>query len=121
VSARWLLWDGGRSRAEYAEALAGVRAARSRMADFDRQLTFEVRQRWLELDSNRAAVAAAEDGLRSATEARRVVGERFDAGVAISTDVLDAELAVLQAGLDRTRALANVRLAEARLVRAVGQ
>jgi outer membrane protein len=121
VNATWLLWDGGRRRAEYAEALAGVRAARSRMAEFDRQVTFEVRQRWLELDSSRAAVAAAEDGLRSATEARRVIGERFDAGVAISTDVLDAELAVLQAALDRTRSLANVKLAEARLLRAVGQ
>jgi outer membrane protein TolC len=49
------------------------------------------------------------------------VGERFNAGVAISTDVLDAEIAVLQAGLDRTRALANARLAEARLQRAVGR
>ena len=121
VSVTWLLWDGGRRRAEQAEALAGARGARSRVAEFDRQVAFEVRQRWLDLDSSRAAVTAADDGLRSATEARRVVGERFDAGVAISADVLDAEIAVLQAALDRTRALANVRLAEARLQRVVGR
>ena len=41
--------------------------------------------------------SAASDGVRSATEARRVVGERFRAGVATSTDMLDAEVAVLQA------------------------
>ena len=50
-----------------------------------------------------------------------MVGERFAAGVATSTDVLDAQVALLQAGLDRTQALANVRLAEARLERALGQ
>jgi outer membrane protein TolC len=117
----WQLWDGGRRRAEYAEATAATRGARSRVAEFDRQVAFEVRRSWLDVDSSRAAVAAAEDGLRSATEARRVVSERFNAGVAINTDVLDAELAVLQAGLDRTRALANARLADARLQRAIGQ
>ncbi len=120
ISASWLLFDGGRRRAELAETLAAVRGAEARAADFDRQLTFEVRQRWLELDSSRAAVAAAEDAIASAAESRRVVGERFTAGVAITADVLDAEQALLQARLDRTRAIANAILAAARLDRAVG-
>jgi outer membrane protein len=121
VNVTWLLWDGGRRRAEYAEALASERGARSRVSDFDRQVAFEVRQRWLEVDSSRAAISAADDGLRSAVEARRVLSERFNAGVATSSDVLDAEIALLQAGLDRTRALANARLADARLERAIGR
>jgi outer membrane protein TolC len=41
--------------------------------------------------------------------------------VATSTEVLDAQVALLQARLDRTRALANARLAEARLARVLGQ
>jgi outer membrane protein len=117
----WLLWDGGRRRAGEAEAAANTRALDARIGDLDRQITFEVRQRWLEADSNRAAIDAAATGLRSATEARRVVTERFRAGVATSTDVLDAELAVLQAELDLTRAQANTRLALARLDRAAGR
>lgn len=121
VNVSWLLWDGGRRRAEQAQADAEARAAQTRVVEFDRQTAFEVRQRWLEIDSSHAAIAAAADGVRSAVEARRVVGERFAAGVITSTDVLDAEIAVLQAELDRTRALANARLAEARLARAVGR
>lgn len=121
VNVSWVLWDGGRRHAEQAEAAAGARQAASRVADFDRQTAFEVRQRRLEVDSSRAAIAAASDGVRSATEARRVLGERFSAGVATSSELLDAEVAVLQAELDRTRALANARLAEARLTRAVGK
>lgn len=121
VTASWLVFDGGRRRAETAAALAAARGAEARAADFDRQIDFEVRQRRLELESSRAAIAAADDGVASAVEARRVVGERFTAGVAINADVLDAELALLQARLDRTRAIASAKLAEARLERAVGQ
>jgi outer membrane protein len=121
VNVNWTLWDGGRHRADQAEAAAASRAIDARAADFDRQVTFEVQQRWLELDSSRAAIGAAIDGVRSATEARRVVSERFSAGVIASSEVIDADLAVLQAELDLTRARANARLAEARLERAIGR
>jgi outer membrane protein TolC len=117
----WSLWDGGRTRAERAEAAALADAAKARAGDFDRQLTFEVTQRRLELDSSRAAIAVANAGVRAAVEARRVLGERFNAGVATSTEVLDAQTDLLLAELSLTRTLANVRLAEARLARAIGQ
>jgi outer membrane protein TolC len=41
--------------------------------------------------------------------------------VATSTELLDAQVALLQAELDRTRSLATLRLAEARLDRAMGR
>jgi outer membrane protein TolC len=121
VNVTWSLWDGGRVKAEVAEAAANTTAARARLADFDSVLTVEVRQRLLELESTQAAVVAAEDGVRAATEAQRVVAERYTAGVVTQTEVLDAQLALLQAELDRTRTRANVRLSEARLARAVGR
>jgi outer membrane protein TolC len=80
-----------------------------------------VRQRLLDVETSRAMVVAAGDAVRSAAEARRVVTERFGAGVATSTDVLVAQVALLETELSRTRALANVRLAEARLERALGR
>ncbi len=121
VNASWNLWDGGRAKADRADAAALKRVAEARLSDFDRQATFEVRQRQLELQSSRAAISATADGVRAAAEARRVVGERFNAGVVTNTEVLDAQTALLQAELDRTRALVNARLAEARLLRAVGR
>jgi len=121
VNVSWTLWDGGRRAAEQAEAAAATRAMEARITELDRQIAFDIEARRLELDSSRAAIAAAEDGVASAVEARRVVGERYRAGVVTSTDVLDAEIAVLQAELDRTRAVATARLAEARLERALGR
>ena len=121
VSANWTLWDGGRTAAEVLEAEAAATAARARLAELDSLFALEIRQRSLDLDSARASVIAAADGVRSAAEARRVVAERYTVGVATSTEVLDAQLALLQAELDRTRALAAIRLAEARLDRALGR
>ena len=121
VNVSWRLWDGGRRRAQQAEAVAASHAVVARTAEFDRQVSFEVQQRRLEVDSSRAAIEAAADGVRSAVEAQRVVMERFTAGVVTNTDVLDANLAVLQAELDLTRARASARLADARLERAVGK
>ena len=121
VNVGWPIFDGGRARSEIAEAAASARAARARLAEFDASIGVEIRQRLSEVVSSRAAIDAATDGVRSATEARRVIGERFAAGVAISTDVLDAQVALLQAELDRTQAVANARLADARLARALGQ
>jgi len=121
VNFSWTFWDFGRVRATVAEATANGRAARERLAEFDTALDVEVRQRSLDLESARASVPPAEDAVRAATEGRRVVGDRFAAGVATSTEVLDAQVLLLQSGLDRTLALANVRLAEARLERALGR
>jgi outer membrane protein len=117
VRVTWSLWDGGRSAAEVAQVTAATLAARERLAEIESRRDLDVRLRTLEIDSGRAAVEAATASVRAAAEARRVVTERYRAGVLPQGDMLDAELALLQAELDRTRALAGVRLAEARLAR----
>lgn len=120
VTASWTLWDSGRAAAETAEAVAATKALRARRDEVAALIATEVRQRELDLASARAALVAADQVVRSSAEARRVVGERFTVGVASSTDVLDAQHALLQAELERTRALVNIRLASARLDRARG-
>lgn len=121
VNLSWRLWDGGQTDASVAESEARRRAVAERLLEFDSQLELEVRQRALELDAARAAIPAATQSVRSAAEAKRVVDQRFAAGVATSTDALDAQTALLVAELDLTRARASARLAEARLERAVGR
>lgn len=121
VNVSWPFLDFGRTKAQVAEVAAAATATRERLAEFDSVVSAEVRQRLLDLDSSLAAVRAASDAVRSATEARRVVGDRFSAGVATSTDVIVAQVAMLENELSRTRALASVRLAEARLHRVLGR
>lgn len=121
VNVTFTLWNGGRTAAQVAEARHQADAARERLAEADSHIALEVRQRQLDLASAHAQVDTAGAAVRSATEARRVVAERFNAGVATSTDLLDTQVDQLLAELDRTRALASVRLAQARLERALGR
>ena len=121
VNVSWAFLDFGRIKAQVAEVAATATATRERIAEFDSVVAADIRQRLLDLDSSQAVVKAASDAVRSAAEARRVVGDRFAAGVATSTDVVVAQVAMLEAGLARTRSLAGVRLAEARLHRSLGR
>lgn len=120
VSVNWNFFDFGRAKSQAAEAAAAATVTRERMAEFDSLVSADVRQRLLDLDSSQAMVRAAADAVRSAAEARRVLTDRFSAGVATSTDVIVAQVALLETELARTRALASVRLAEARLARSLG-
>ena len=121
VNVNWNFFDFGRAKSQAAEAAAIVTATRERIAEFDAVVSADIRQRLLDIESSQAMVRAASDAVRSAAEARRVVMDRFGAGVATSTDVLIAQVQLLESELVRTRALAGVRLAEARLERAVGR
>jgi outer membrane protein TolC len=121
VNLSWSFLDFGRTKAQVAEAAASVSAARARLAELDTVVAADVRRRLLDVESSLAMVTAASDAVRSAADARRVVGDRFAAGVATSTDVIVAQVALLETELERTRALAGVRLAEARLHRSLGR
>jgi outer membrane protein TolC len=115
------VFDGGRVSAAVARAEAEGQAARHRLADLDRRIRLQVTQAALDLEAAEAAVDVAEHGHHSARENHRVAGDRYREGVIPSSELLDASVALLQAGLDRTQALAAVRLAAAELDRAVGR
>jgi outer membrane protein TolC len=121
VNIAWTMWDGGRSSSDVAEVSATRRSLEERLAEFDRQLEFDVTGRRLDVEAARASVGAASDGVTAAAEAHRVVVERFKAGLVSNTEVMDAQLALVQAQLEHTRATTAVRLSQARLDRTLGR
>jgi len=74
-------------------------------------------------DTPAAMIASLQQALVAASgrTSSSTVDERYRAGVIAQGEVRDAEFALVQAELDRTRALAGVRLPQARLARAVGR
>ena len=115
------VFDGGRTSAAVAQAEAQTEAARRELEALDHRIRFETTQRHLEVKTSVAEADLAQKSLESARENRRVASERFQAGVIPSSELLDAETALLRAGLQRTASLARERLALARLRRAVGR
>ena len=120
INVTWPLFDSGKAKAEHAGFSAQATAVDARKTEFENLVSLEVRQRVLELESSRAAIVAAAESVAAAAEARRVVEERFRAGVATSTEVLDAQVAQLESEVEHTRLQAALRIGEARLLRALG-
>ncbi len=121
VGLSFRLFDGGRTAAEVARRSAQAEAARQELEDLERRIEFEVTRRHLDLQTATLAVDVAEKGLESARENRRVASDRYRAGLIPSSELLDSEIAMARAGLDRTEALSHQRLALAALHRALGR
>jgi outer membrane protein TolC len=114
-------FDGGRTSAAVAQATAQAEALRHQLEDAERLVALDVTSRLLDLGSAEAALAVTERNIEAARENVRVSRDRYQEGVTSSSDLLDAETALLRASLDRTGAVAQQRLAVARLERALGR
>jgi outer membrane protein TolC len=117
----WSVFDGGRRSAAIERASARTDALRQQAEDLDRRIRLQVTQRRLDLAAARQAVDVAARNLEAARENARVASERHQAGVIPSSERLDAEVLQLQAALDHTDALAQLRTARAALDRAIGR
>ena len=120
ASVAWTVFDGRRSSAAAAEAEARAQALRDQLKDLEGRLRLEVTTRALELGTAQAAVVVAERTLEAAKENLRVSQDRYREGVIASSELLDAETALLRAGLDQTAAVTQVQVARASLARAAG-
>ena len=115
------VFDGGRTSASVARAEANVAALRQRLDDFERRVRLQVTSAFLDVRTAHAAIRVAEGALLAGRENERVSAERYREGVIPSSERLDAEIAVLEAGLERTQTLADARLARANLDRATAR
>ncbi len=114
-------FDGGRTAAAVAQAEARADALEQQLESIRQGLRLEVTSRLLDLRSARASLAVTERSLESARENLRVAGDRYREGVIPSAELLDAETALLRAGLDQTEAATRIQIALARLERALGR
>jgi outer membrane protein TolC len=120
IDVAFQVFDGGRARAAEARADARADGLQQRLEDLDRRIRLDVTSRVLEVRNAVAAVPVTERGVDAARENLRVARERYREGVIPSSELLDAEIALQRAGLDRAETLAHLRLALAGLRRAVG-
>jgi outer membrane protein TolC len=115
------LFDAGQTRAVAAATAARTDALRRRLDDLDRRIRSDVTARVLDVRNAIRSVDVARANVASAEENLRISRDRYREGVIPSSELLDAETALLNAELDRTRALAAVRQTRADLDRAIGE
>ncbi len=121
VELRWNIFDGGNKIARWKEAKATVDASKARIRDTELTIWQQVEQAYVSVNEAEERIFAAQKAVESAQENFRLFQGRFDAGVGNIIELTDAQLALTQAQNTEAQALADFRIAIARLERAVGR
>ena len=121
LSLNWSLFDGGNRIARYQEAKANVEGARARVKSTELDIVQNLEQAEIAVEEAQERIQAAQTLVASAQENFRLAQGRFDAGVGTILELTDAQLALTQAQNTESQALADYRIALARLDRAVGR
>lgn len=115
------LWNWRATAYQVAQAnaqLAKVRAVESQLKDM---VTLEVQQNYFDLLLNKEKTAVSEQNVKQAEENYRITNERFKAGLTTNSELLDAEVALLQAKVGRTQAFIDYELSRARFHKSTGE
>lgn len=120
VMAQWNIWDGNLTKGKVVEATAEVQVAREQT----RKVRLDIK---LEVDQARLALKDADERLRVsarvielAQESVKLTRERFEQGLALAAQLIDAETALTGARVRRVEAETNRLIAVAALRRALG-
>ncbi|MDZ7644581.1 MAG: TolC family protein [Woeseiaceae bacterium] len=117
IGVQWNIFDSGRTRNRAAALAREAEAALHRRNDLQTQIALQVREAWLAREEALHRRGVADAAVEQAAENLRVVRDRYRAGAATSTDVLDAEALRAQALNNRDGARFDAALATLRLAR----
>ena len=114
------VWDRGRTRSQTEQAKSQLAQARDARKLLEDMAVLEVTQSRLALSQAGDKLRVSSEAVGQAEENLRMFRERFRQGVALNTEVIDAELMLFQAKVARTQAAIDLALAQARLEKALG-
>jgi len=115
------IFDGGQREARISETRSRVRQELIRMKDVSDQVTLEVRNALLTLDSSTQQVAVAEKGMELALKELTFARDRFAAGLTTNIEVTNAQTSVARARDNIIEALFRFNASRINLSRAKGE
>ncbi len=117
---QWDIWDGNLTRAKVREAQANLDVAREEQRKLNLALSLEADQAQLELKTAAERLAVTSEAVAQASQSAAMTRARFEQGVALATQLMDAETALVGARVRRAEAEADQRIAIAALRKALG-
>jgi len=119
VMAQWNLWDGNSTRGKVREACANLESARQEERKLRLALDLEVEQARLNLQTANERLAVTGKAMDQAKESAQLTRARFEQGLALSTQLIDSESALVAARVRRAEAEADRGVAIAALRKAL--
>ena len=120
LSARWNIFDGGRSRAEYRRNKLRAEASANEFANQRGLIRLQVEQSFFDLRDNQKTIRTTTREVLSQREALRLARLRFAAGVTTQREVVDNQRDLTRAQVRHVDALSDYNITIAELRRYTG-
>ena len=120
VKVNYRLFEGHRTSAEVARAMAGLSTIRAQRNKVELGMDLEVKQADLNHRQAVQRLQVTEKMVEQAEESARLSRTRFKEGVILSSDLIDVEMRLTDALVRKSVARANIKVAIADLRRAMG-
>jgi len=120
VMAHWDVWDGHLTRGRVNQAEAELTAAQENVRRQRLAVTLEVQQARSSLSESIERLDVSAKSVQLAEESVKLTRERFESGLALAAQLIDAETALTAARVRRAEAETDRRVAVAALRRALG-
>jgi outer membrane protein len=114
----WNWWQTGYQSNQAEAQLAQAQEGLSMIKD---GVMLEVTQSYLGVNQFKERKAVSEKGVKQAEENYRITNDKYRNGMTSNSELLDAEVALLQAKLNLTQSLVDYELSIARLSKAIGE
>jgi outer membrane protein TolC len=114
------LWNWGATSSRVQQAEAALKQARLQETQLSANVSLEVHRAVLYLRRSGQKLSVAKLAVEQAAENLRVIADKYKTGLATSTELLDAEVALLQVQTQLSGARVELALARAGLARALG-
>jgi outer membrane protein TolC len=115
------VWNWGTTVHQTDQARAQLAQVQDGYGQLRDAAVLDVTRNYLYLGRARERITVAGQGVQQAEESYRVTNAKFKQGLGMNSDLLDAEVALLQAKTNYTQALVDFGLAGAALERAIGE
>lgn len=121
VSLSMNIWDWLTTAHQSEQAEATLTQANDMFGALKDNVTLEVTQNYLNVNLAKQKIEISELAVKQAEENLRVTSEKFKSGLALTSDAIDAEVALLVAKWNYTNSVVDYELAKARLEKSIGQ
>jgi outer membrane protein len=120
ISASLDIWNWGATIHQTDQAQAQLAQANDGYALLKDGITLEVTQSYFNFNQSKERISVAQKGVAQAEENYRMTNDKFKSGLALNSDLLDAESALMQSKWNYIQSLVDFNLADARLQKAIG-
>lgn len=121
IAINYDIWTWNTTSYQTSQAEAQLEQSKYGMTQLKDAVILDVRSSYLTYSKSREKIKATEEAVAQAEENYRVTNEKFKSGIAINSDLLDAETSLLQSKINHTAALVDYELSIAKLERSIGK